>query len=50
MIEWKDFDTFMLRSYASMLPAREARHCYNGLRQNGTVEEFVCQFSCEFSW
>ena len=41
LIEWKDFDTFMLRSYASMLPAREARHRYAGLRQNGTVKEFV---------
>lgn len=30
----------MLRSYASRLPARKARHRYNGLRQNGTVKEF----------
>lgn len=41
VIESKDFDTFMLRSNASMLPAHEARHRYNGLRQNGSVKEFV---------
>ena len=41
VIVWKDFETFMLRSYASMLPAREARHRYNGLRQTGSVKEFV---------
>ncbi|KAL3153600.1 hypothetical protein ABBQ32_013209 [Trebouxia sp. C0010 RCD-2024] len=38
---WKDFETFMLRSYASMLPAREARHRYTCLKQNGSVKEFV---------
>ena len=41
VIAWKDFDTFMQRSYASMLPAREARHRYNCLKQTGSVREYV---------
>ena len=41
MLAWKDFETFMRRAYASVIPAREARHQYKQLQQTGSVKEFV---------
>ena len=34
-------EDFMLASYASVIPAREARQRYVQLRQTGSVKEFV---------
>ena len=40
-ITWDQFVSFMKRSYASLLPAREARHRYDRLKQTGSVRDFV---------
>ena len=40
-VTWEQFDAFMLQSYGSLLPAREARDRYDALRQTGTVFDFV---------
>ncbi|DBA74920.1 TPA: hypothetical protein ACH3X2_009248 [Trebouxia sp. C0005] len=41
VITWDDFVSFMKRSYASLLPAREASRRYAKLKQTGSVKEFV---------
>ncbi|DBA85571.1 TPA: hypothetical protein ACH3X2_005661 [Trebouxia sp. C0005] len=41
VITWDDFGSFMKRSYASLLPAREASQRYAKLKQTGSVKEFV---------
>ena len=38
---WEQYDAFMLQSYGSLLPARDARDRYDALRQTGTVLGFV---------
>ena len=37
----QDFETFMLRAFASLMPAREAKQRYSSLTQTGTVKQYV---------
>ena len=40
-VDWDDFEVFMRRSFANMLPAREARRRYDKLSQTGSVKDYV---------
>ena len=40
-VDWNDFVVFMKRSFATMLPAHDARRCYERLRQTGSVKDYV---------
>jgi len=40
-VTWGRFEQFMLQSYGSLLPVREARDRYDKLQQTGSVADFV---------
>ena len=39
--DWDDFEVFMRRSFADLLPARNARRRYERLKQTGVVKDCV---------
>ena len=40
-VDWDIFEVFMRCSIANMLPAHEARRCYDKLSQTGSVKDYV---------
>ena len=45
-VDWDDFEVFTRRSFAKMLPAREARRRYDKLSQTGSVKDSCSETTC----